>query len=135
MVIRIRKGKGHKDRMVMLSAKLLDLLREYWKAYRPSHWLFPGQPQTQPLNRATVFRICRKAGRLAEIAKPVYPHVLRHSFATHLLEAGYDLRRIQVLMGHRSLRTTSIYLHVSIETIRSTPSPLDLPETKPDEKP
>ncbi|MBU0719137.1 MAG: site-specific integrase [Planctomycetes bacterium] len=135
MVIRVQQGKGHKDRLVMLSPKLLGLLRQYWKAYKPMHWLFPGQPRSQPLNRVSVFRICRKAGKMAKLSKPVYPHLLRHSFATHLLEAGYDVRRIQVLMGHRSLRTTVVYLHVTAETIRSTPSPLDLPETEPDEKP
>jgi site-specific recombinase XerD len=135
MVIQVRQGKGCKDRLVMLSPKLLGLLREYWGAYKPMYWLFPGQPPSQPLNRASVFRICRKAGRLAKLTKPVYPHLLRHSFATHLLEAGYDVRRIQLLMGHRSLRTTTVYLHVTAETIQSTPSPLDLPEAEPDEKP
>ena len=110
----------------MLSPKLLTLLREYWSRYKPTTWLFPGQPRSRPLHRATVFRICRKAGRLAGLKKTVYPHVLRHSFATHLLEAGADLRTIQVVLGHRSLRSTTQYLHVATKTIQGIPSPLDI---------
>src|SRR5262249_43476798 len=125
-LIRFQQGKGRKDRMVMLSPHLLTLLREYWKAYRPAHWLFPGRKPDQPITRKMIFVICQKAGEQAGLTKVVSPHVLRHAFATHLLEAGTDLRKIQLLMGHRSLKTTSVYLHVSTLALRSTASPLDL---------
>lgn len=126
MIITVRQGKGRKDRMVMLSPSLLALLREYWKAYRPIDWLFPGDEPQVPISRLSVYRICQQAGKAAKIDKPVTPHVLRHSFATHLLEAGTDLRTIQLLMGHRNLKTTALYLHVSTLALRSTASPLDL---------
>jgi len=126
MLITVRQGKGRKDRMVMLSPNLLALLREYWKAYRPIAWLFPGDEPQVPLSRLSVYRICQQAGKVAKIDKPVTPHVLRHSFATHLLEAGTDLRTIQLLMGHRNLKTTALYLHVSTLALCSTASPLDL---------
>jgi site-specific recombinase XerD len=122
----VQHGKGRKDRLVMLSSTLLNLLREYWTAYRPPSWLFPGDDQQLPIGRFTVYRICQQAGKTAGISKPVTPHVLRHSFATHLLEAGTDLRTIQLLMGHCNLKTTALYLHVSTLALRSTASPLDL---------
>ena len=126
MIIRVHQAKGRKDRYVMLSPKLLDLLRRYWKAYRPTHWLFPGDPADRPLARGTIHTICRQAARTAGLSKPVSPHLLRHSFATHLLEAGTDLRTIQILLGHRNLKTTALYIHVSTLALRSTVSPLDL---------
>ena len=124
-VICVRQGKGHKDRQVMLSPKLLELLRVYWKHYRPMTWLFPGQRPERPITQITVWRICQQARAAAQLVKPVSPHTLRHCFATHLLEEGTDLRRIQILMGHRNLKTTARYLHVSNLTVRSTVSPLD----------
>lgn len=134
-VIRIRQGKGHKERLVMLSPNLLELLREYWKAYRPLTWLFPGDDQQRPLTTTSVYNICRQAAQEAELSKPVSPHTLRHSFATHLLEAGTDLRTIQLLLGHRNLKTTAIYLHVSTLALCSTASPLDLLPNQPPARP
>ena len=124
-LICVRQGKGHKDRQVMLSLKLLELLRIYWKRYRPMTWLFPGQRPERPITQITVWRICQQARAAAQLAKPVSPHTLRHCFATHLLEEATDLRRIQILMGHRNLKTTARYLHVSNLAVRSTVSPLD----------
>jgi integrase/recombinase XerD len=126
MCIRVVQGKGHKDRYVMLSEKLLVLLRRYWRAYRPRPWLFPDRCRRGPLPISTVQSVCKRARIDAGIEKPVTPHTLRHCFATHLLEAGTDLRTIQVLMGHRSLSTTAIYLRVAIPDIQNTRSPLDL---------
>jgi integrase/recombinase XerD len=129
-VICVRQGKGRKDRQVMLSPKLLELLRIYWKSYRPTGWLFPGKPPERPITRETVFTICRQAGEAAHLSKRISPHTLRHCFATHLLEDATDLRRIQVLLGHRNLKTTAKYLHVSNLAVRTTVSPLDrLPAT------
>lgn len=125
MVITVRHGKGDQDRQVVLSAVLLEALRAYWRAYRPWRWLFPGQDSRHPLVGRTVQRAVKKAAGHAGIAKPVTPHVLRHTFATHLLESGTDLRVIQTLLGHRSLRTTQIYTHVGVERLRSVRSPLD----------
>lgn len=131
-VICVRQGKGHKDRQVMLSPKLLELLEIYWKKYRPMTWLFPGQRLERPLTQTTVWRICQQARAAAQLVKPVSPHTLRHCFATHLLEEATDLRRIQILMGHRNLKTTARYLHVSNLAVRSTVSPLDrLPHPDP----
>ena len=124
-VIVVRQGKGHKDRLVMLSPHLLELLRQYWKAYRPPLWLFPGDDPHRPIRTRSIHRICRRVGAAAGLTKTITPHVLRHSFATHLLEAGTDLRTIQLLMGHRSLKTTTLYLHVSAQALCSTASPLD----------
>jgi len=125
-LIAVRQGKGRKDRFVMLSPKLLEVLRQYWKAYRPAPYLFPGDVPGRPISRDGIHYICHKAAIATQLSKPVTPHVLRHSFATHLLEAGTDLRTIQLLLGHNSLRTTAIYLHVSNLALRSTTSPLDL---------
>jgi integrase/recombinase XerD len=126
MVIRIRQGKGRKDRYVMLSQNLLDLLRVYWKVARPTHWLFPGRYPNRPINQRSLHLICVKATKAAGLNKRVTVRALRHCFATHLLEAGANIRVIQTLLGHRSLRTTSRYTHVSVETLRATASPLDL---------
>jgi integrase/recombinase XerD len=124
-VICVRQGKSHKDRQVMLSPKLLELLRSYWKSYRPALWLFAGKMPERPITRETVFTICKQAGAAAHLAKPISPHTLRHCFATHLLEDATDLRRIQILLGHRNLKTTAKYLHVSSLAVRTTISPLD----------
>jgi site-specific recombinase XerD len=125
MVLTVRHGKGDRDRQVTLSSVLLKALRVYWRAYRPSTWLFPGQKADEPLGPSTIQRAVKAARLKAKIAKPASPHTLRHSYATHLMEAGTDLRVIQTLLGHRSLRTTAIYTHVARERLRATRSPLD----------
>jgi integrase/recombinase XerD len=125
MVIRVRQGKGRKDRYVMLSPRLLTLLREYWKAARPTEWLFPGDVPGHPITGKSVQYICAQAARTAGLGKHVTVHTLRHSFATHLLEAGTDIRTIQVLLGHRNLKTTAIYTHVAPNAGETTRSPLD----------
>jgi integrase/recombinase XerD len=125
MVIRIRQAKGRKDRYVMLSPRLLAILREYWKAARPTQFLFPGNVPDQPITPRTVQKACRDAQEAAGLAKHVRVHTLRHSFATHLLEAGTNIRIIQILLGHRSLRTTAVYTHVSTAALEATQSPLD----------
>ncbi|MEO7774566.1 MAG: tyrosine-type recombinase/integrase [Steroidobacteraceae bacterium] len=126
MVIRVDQGKGNKDRYVMLSPRLLEVLRSYWTEERPKTWLFPGEIAGRPITRNAVGQACDKAHRACGIKKPITPHSLRHAFATHLLEAGTDVRRIQLLLGHRSLATTSRYLKVAISTVCATSSPLDL---------
>ena len=126
MVLRIAKGKGQKDRYVMLSPKLLAILRDWWKVQRPRHWLFPGERPEAPITHSAVQLACGIASRRARLGKAVTPHLLRHSFAVHLLEAGTDLRTIQLLLGHRSLQTTARYLRVATTTVCSTTSPLDL---------
>jgi integrase/recombinase XerD len=125
MVIHVRQGKGRKDRDVMLSPILLNSLREYCRRVRPKHWLFPGYSADKPITTKAVFLMIRKAAARAKITKTVSPHVLRHSFATHLLESGTDVRTIQMLMGHKDLETTVIYLHVSQQHVQNTLSPLD----------
>jgi integrase/recombinase XerD len=124
-VLWVRRGKGRKDRQTLLPAKLLELLRCYWRTRRPTDWLFPGTDPTRPISAKAVFLACRRAGRKAALAKPVHPHLLRHAFATHLLEAGVNLRTIQILLGHANLETTARYLQVADVSIRSTCSPLD----------
>lgn len=126
MMIHVRQSKNWKDRYVPLSPRLLEILREYWKERRPDPWLFPGKPSHQPLHRHTVSRHCANIRRRAGLDKHVTVHSLRHSYATHLLEAGVDLRTIQVLLGHRNIKTTAKYTHVSQKLIESAPSPLDL---------
>lgn len=125
MVIRVRQGKGQRDRLVMLAPRLLQLLRQYWKQYQPPLWLFPGRAPTPPIASDSVWRLCRHAGQVAQLPYLVFPHLLRHAFATHLLEDGLDLRRLQLLLGHRRLDTTSLYLHVASSTLHATPSPLE----------
>jgi site-specific recombinase XerD len=125
MVIRVHQGKGQKDRYVMLSPKLLDILREYWRTERPKKWLFPGDLPGQPIGAAAVEDVCRIVRRKINLGKPVTPHSLRHAFAVHLLESGTDLRTIQLLLGHRSLNTTARYLRLATSKICATASPLD----------
>jgi integrase/recombinase XerD len=124
-VMWVRRGKGSKDRQTLLPAKLLELLRSYWRTKRPRDWLFPGADPTRPLSSKAIFLACRKATQAAGLAKPIHPHSLRHAFATHLLEAGANLRTIQILLGHARLETTARYLHVADVAVRSTTSPLD----------
>lgn len=126
MMIRVDQGKGRKDRYVMLSPQLLEILRTYWQATRPKQWLFPGDILGQPITTGAVEAACQKARRVSGIKKPITPHSLRHGFATHLLEAGTDVRTIQLLMGHRSLATTARYLKVATTTVCATTSPFDL---------
>lgn len=125
MVIRINQGKGNKDRYVPLSQTLLPLLRQYWKIDRPTDWFFQGQNPKKPLTRSTVERVFKKAKKNAGITKKVTVHSLRHSFASHLLENGVDIRTIQQLLGHRSLSSTMIYTHVAKNYINRAGSPLD----------
>jgi site-specific recombinase XerD len=125
MTIHVQAGKGRKDRYVMLSPRLLDILRDYWRQARPKEWLFPGERSGQPLTPAAVEDVCRQVRRDANLAKPVTPHSLRHAFAVHLLEAGTDLRTIQLLLGHSDLATTVRYLHLATSRVCATASPLD----------
>ena len=125
MVIRVEHGKGGKDRYVMLSPQLLRILRGYWRLARPKRWLFPGRDEERPLEPTTLHAACRSARTAAGLAKEVTAHTLRHSFATHLLENGADIRIIQVLLGHASLSSTARYTRVATKTISQTPSPLD----------
>ncbi len=126
MVVRVQQGKGRKDRYVPLPPKLLEALRKYWKAVRPKAWLFEGDIPGLPITRGTVGKwfpdICDRAGLL----KNVTPHTLRHTFATHLLEAGTDLRTIQIVMGHRSLSSTAVYLHVAANATQLSKNCADL---------
>ena len=131
MVIHVRGGKGRKDRDVMLSPRLLEELREHWRRLtpRPKTWLFPGNrwhTADTPIDTKVVWYACQQAAQRAGLPKKVHPHTLRHCFATHLLEAGADLRTIQMLLGHRDLEETTIYLHLSERHLGATPSPLDL---------
>lgn len=126
MIIHVRQGKGRKDRIVPLSPVLLIILRDYWQAARPNRLLFPGKENKRPISTTSIRNVLRKAVLAAGIKKTVTMHSLRHTFATHHLEAGTDLRTLQMVMGHSSLKTTSRYLHVSTEKLRSTKTPLDL---------
>jgi site-specific recombinase XerD len=125
MVIRVDQGKGSKDRYVMLPPTLLDVLRDYWKRTRPGEWLFPGDRPGHPVSALTIDRTCREVRQRCGIGKPVTPHSLRHAFAVHLLEAGTDLRTIQLLLGHRNLSTTARYLLIATNKICATVSPLE----------
>jgi len=136
MLIRVEQGKGRKDRYVMLSPHLLDLLRAWWKAARPQGWLFPGRDPAQPMTTRQLNRACHAAAQMGEINKRVSLHTLRHSFATHLLEQNTDVRVIQVLLGHAKLDTTALYTRVATKTISEVMSPLEhialkLKETRP----
>jgi len=126
MVIRVDQGKGQKDRYVMLSPRLLEILREWWRIEKPKTWLFPGDIPGRHITRYAVERACREAHRASGISKPISPHSMRHAFAVHLLEHGVDVRRIQLLLGHRSLATTARYLRIATNKVCSTTSPYDL---------
>jgi integrase/recombinase XerD len=134
MVIRVVQGKGQKDRYVMLSHRLLEILRDWWRLEKPKLWLFPGVA-CQHITTDAVELACREAHRLSKISKPVTPHSMRHAFAVHLLEAGTDLRRIQMLLGHRSLATTAHYLRIAASKVYSTTSPFDLLPQLPEAEP
>lgn len=125
MQLKINQAKGHKDRYVPLSPRLLEELRAYWKLDRPTQYLFPGKTDDVPLSGATIQKACKLAAASASIKKLVTPHTLRHSFATGLLEAGVDLMAISKLLGHSSFTTTMIYLHCRKQHLGSTPSPID----------
>jgi site-specific recombinase XerD len=133
MVIRVEQGKGRKDRTVMLSPPLLDLLRAWWRETRPRGWLFPGQNPVNPLTTRQLNRACHAAAQAAGIDKRVSLHTLRHSFATHLLEHKIDVRVIQVLLGHKKLETTARYTSVATRMLREIKSPLEhlAPRTRP----
>jgi site-specific recombinase XerD len=125
MLIQVRHGKGARDRTVMLSPQLLTILRTYWRLARPREWLFPGRDETKPIDVQVLHAACRSATRAAGLSKRVSVHTLRHSFATHLLESGVDIRIIHVLLGHKSLSTTARYTQVATTTIARTQSPLE----------
>ena len=131
MTIRIEQGKGRKDRYVMLSPKILNVLREYYQTYQPSYWLFPGYENSKPVGESSIRQVCKEVCLASGLKKRVTPHTLRHTFATHLLETGTDLRTIQVLLGHKSAASTAIYTHVATHNIHQISSPLDaLPESR-----
>ncbi len=126
MLIHVRDGKGHKARMAKLSPQLLAVLRNYWRQARPHPWLFPQRGDaTRPMDGGSGCRIVQRLARAAGISRRVGPHTLRHSYATHLLDAGTDLRTIQVLLGHRNLKTTAIYLHISQARLATAADPLE----------
>jgi site-specific recombinase XerD len=126
MVLRVTQGKGQKDRYVMLSPRLLELLRTWWRVATPRTWLFPGTRAGRPITPDAVEEACLQAQRRCGIPKPITPHALRHAFAVHLLEGGTDVRTIQLLLGHRSLTTTARYLRIATSTVCATRSPFDL---------
>lgn len=126
MVIRVDQGKGQRDRYVMLSPRLLEILRAWWRVNKPRHWLFPGDIPGHHISAFAVQEACRKVSKISGIRKVVTPHSLRHGFAVHLLESGTDVRNIQLLLGHRSLTTTARYLRIATSKVCSTASPLDL---------
>lgn len=131
MTLRIH-GKGQKERLLPLSPRLLAALRIYWREHRPATWLFPGIKATVPLTDGTVQRICKRTARRAGLSKQISPHTLRHSFATHLLEAGVDLLSVQALLGHSHFNTTAKYLHISMRRLRQLPQLLEgLVQTRP----
>ncbi len=125
MVIRVEQGKGAKDRYTLLGKRTLEVLRDYWRAYRPEDWLFPGQPAKGSLSVSSVQKVFEKVLHEAGINKPATVHTLRHSFATHLLEAGTDLYHIQRLLGHTTPKTTTIYFHLSRKDLGGVSSPID----------
>ena len=125
MMIHVEEGKGGRDRKAMLSPSLLDLLRDYWREARPDGWLFPGLPRINPISPRQLSRAFASAKHMAGVTRSATLHTLRHSFATHLLEAGTDVRVIQVLLGHTKLTTTARYTHVATKTIQNTVSPFE----------
>jgi integrase/recombinase XerD len=131
MLIRVEQGKGKKDRYVMLSPRLLAVLRRYWRAARPRIWMFPSWRENKHLTPTSLSNACRDASRQCGLTKRITAHTLRHSFATHLLEGGTDTRVIQVLLGHSRIDSTARYTKVSAHVIAGTPSPLDSVGVKP----
>ena len=131
MLIRVEQGKGRKDRYVMLSPDLLDILRAWWRVKRPRGWLFPGQQPSDPLTARQLNRVVHAAATAARLTKRVSMHTLRHSFVNHLLERKTDIRVIQVLLGHRKLDTTALYTRVALNTIQAVESPLSHLRPKP----
>lgn len=125
MVLHVRHGKGQKERLVPLSARLLDVLRGYWKQYRPATWLFAGAKPGTALSGGAVQRLCQRTAKRAGLTKRIHPHILRHSFATHLLEAGVDLLSVQALLGHSHFNTTAKYLHISMRRLQQLPQLLE----------
>jgi site-specific recombinase XerD len=129
MMVRVQQGKGRKDRYSILSKTTLECLREYYRQYRPTEWLFEGQSADTHIGYTSIRNIFMEAKERAGIRKPASPHTLRHSFATHLIEAGTSLHHVQLLLGHRSPTTTTVYLHVSRMSLAQVTSPLDtIPE-------
>jgi integrase/recombinase XerD len=126
MTVHIRNGKGDKPRMIPMSAALRDLLREYWRAEHPRDYLFPGSKPNCPLHENSVQKACSMARLHARLEKPASVHTLRHSYATHLLELGVDLRTIQRLLGHTSLSTTAVYMHVTGRLLDAATKAIDL---------
>jgi integrase/recombinase XerD len=126
MLLRVEQGKGKRDRYAMLSPRLLARLRQYWLVAKPRNWLFPGQDPLFPITTRQLHRVICSTAEALGINKRVTPHVLRHSFATHLLDQGVDIRVIQVLLGHAKLESTAIYTKVATKVLRSVTSPLDL---------
>jgi integrase/recombinase XerD len=132
MVLHVQKGKGRVPRDIPLSPVLLERLRVYFRQYRPKDWLFPTKPNSGSLMEDRSFRyVCRQAAKRAGIRRRIHPHLLRHACATHMLDAGADLRTIQVLLGHADIRTTARYLHVSIQRLQAVRSPFDALQLKP----
>lgn len=129
MLVRL-DGKGGKERLVPLSPELLKQLRIYWLKYKPENWFFAGQIPGRSITSKSVWEVCQKAGRMAKLKKNVSPHTMRHCYATHLLESGADLRTIQILLGHNSIKSTAIYTHVSNKLLASIPSTLELLQEK-----
>lgn len=125
MQIRVEQGKGKKDRYTLLSPALLEHLRTYWRYYHPTTWLFPGNRNDKPVGITTIQKVFKNAKKKARINKPATVHTLRHSFATHLLESGVDVFTIQKLLGHTSLHTTSIYIHIQRKNLQKIVNPLD----------
>jgi integrase/recombinase XerD len=125
MVLHVRQGKGKKDRFVPLSPRLLDILRAYWQEYRPAIWLFPGIKPDTTITASTVQHLCKRTALRAGLIKRIHPHTLRHSFATHLLEAGVDLLSVQAILGHSHFNTTAKYLHISQRRLQGLPQLLD----------
>jgi integrase/recombinase XerD len=129
MMVRVQQGKGYKDRYTILSKTALVCLRQYWRSYRPKDWLFEGQKEGTHIGISSIRQIFLEAKERAGITKPASPHTLRHSFATHLIEAGTSLHHVQLLLGHKSPTTTTVYLHVSRMNLAQVTSPLDsIPE-------
>ncbi len=125
MLMRVEQGKGAKDRYVPICQSLLHELRAYWKKCRPAHYMFPGRGG-RAISSRHIYRVCRDAGEAAGIRQRVHPHLLRHSFATHLLDRGANILQIQAILGHTSLKTTATYIHLSQKCLQSTCNPLDL---------